>query len=83
MSAERPARSRGRTRSALRASMCSAGISKGSSDGANHIGVVFFTDAVTRRSGGNTLNFVIVRDRLLGANHHDVAVQGFDLSGAA
>lgn len=83
MSAERPARTCGRTRSALLATVCRTGISQGSGDSANYVSIVFFADAVTSGGGGKALNFIIVRDRLLGADHHDVAVQGFDLAGAA
>jgi hypothetical protein len=81
VSAEGSARSSGRTGSALR--FRRPGVGQSSGHGANHIGIIFLAKAVAGGRAGDALNFIIVRDRLLRADHHDVAVQGLNSARAA
>jgi hypothetical protein len=56
---------------------------QGSVIGADHVGIVFVAETIARRVAGDALNFVVVRDRLLSANHHDSAMHPVNLARAA
>jgi len=57
--------------------------SQGSILGADDVGVVFVAETIARRVAGDALNFIVDRDRLLSANHHDSAVHPLNLARAA
>jgi len=83
VSAESPSRTLERTASLCRASAYRIGSRQGSGHGADYVSVVFLTEAVTCRGAGEALNFIVVGDRLLSADHHDMTVHLLDSAGAA
>ena len=56
---------------------------QGSILGADDVGIVFVAETTARGVAGDALNFVIVRERLLRANHHDSAMHPLNLARAA